>query len=164
MSRRNQTGKLPGWQPYVHRTQTQLQRNDMDSTDLPPIIARLESEILLQRQRADDAEADLAESRKELANETARADDAERERDRLLAEDVARQDAIEADIEQQYQEHLAEQAAPPVESSALSKEVADFMLAPEPPEATEIARELVKVMAENDRLAEEPGAPFTQDY
>jgi hypothetical protein len=111
-----------------------------------PIIARLESEIFtlrgalnLSRERAEDAESDLAEARRELANETARADDAERERDRLLADEVDRQDKEDKENEDRYQQYLRDQAAPPVKSSELSKQVAEFLLGDDAPGPTKAA-------------------------
>lgn len=114
----------------------------MSAADLQsPIIDRLESEIIilrgslnLSRQRAEDAEADLAEAKRELANETARADDADRELWQLQQEVAAAQAKIDADHEQEYQAYLAEQAAPPPalspEMQALSERVAAALIGP----------------------------------
>jgi hypothetical protein len=112
----------------------------MHAADLPmpPIAARLESEIqtlrnalCLSRQRAEDAESDLEEVRCESQDHCARADEAERQLDLLQAQ-------------------LDGAAPSPKYRLPLAPALADS------PEATAIAQELNRVMAESQRLADAP--------
>jgi hypothetical protein len=163
MSRCNQCGKYAGW-----NSDTFTKRDAaMNAADLnQSLIARLENEmgilqgaLNLSRERAEDAEADLAEARRDLALESHRADDAELERD------IARVEAMGlawelGQLRDALDEHNAQVAvtrypiAPPPTPRGLSAAAENAARQPtliESPAVAKIAAELVAVMAENER-------------
>jgi len=142
----------------------------MNAADLNQAhIARLESEIgilkgalNLSRERAEDAEADLAEARRDLALESHRADDAELERDnaRVEAMGLAWELGQLRDVIDQRNAQLAvtrHQIAPLAAPRGLTslataaEHAARQSTLIESPAVAKIAAELVAVMAENER-------------
>lgn len=100
-----------GWNSdtFVKRNETTMNADELD----PPIIARLESEILTLKD--------------EVENQTNRAEAAEAELREIKAQFDFEAAQHEKDMEEWHQRILAEEAAP-AESSELSKQVAAFML------------------------------------